>query len=77
MLANRQFAMPICPLFSRTIASLSLFVSGGSDHTAEAISLHDIVELSPFLDHRGQTAGDVAERTGSLFGQTILGTNPR
>jgi arginase len=45
-------------------------------HESGLVGSLDIVELNPFLDHRGQSARVLAELTGSLFGQTILGTNP-
>jgi len=45
-------------------------------HGSGLVGSLDIVELNPFLDHRGQSARVLAELTGSLFGQTILGTNP-
>ena len=45
-------------------------------HESGLVGSLDIVELNPFLDHRGMSARVLAELTGSLFGQTILGTNP-
>jgi len=45
-------------------------------HGSGLVGSLDIVELNPFLDHRGMSARVLAELTGSLFGQTILGTNP-
>ena len=45
-------------------------------HESGLVGSLDIVELNPFLDTRGMSARVLAELTGSLFGQTILGTNP-
>jgi len=45
-------------------------------HGSGLVGSLDIVELNPFLDNRGMSARVLAELTGSLFGQTILGTNP-
>lgn len=45
-------------------------------HESNLVGSLDIVELNPFLDTRGMSARVLAELTGSLFGQTILGTNP-
>jgi arginase len=45
-------------------------------HESGLVGSLDIVELNPYLDNRGMSARILAELTGSLFGQTILGTNP-
>lgn len=46
-------------------------------HESDCVTSLDLVELNPFLDHRGKTAELMTDLTASLFGRKILDRSTR
>ena len=46
-------------------------------HESECVTSLDLVELNPFLDHRGKTAELLTDLTASLFGRKIFDRSSR